>query len=150
MRPVLRNLLWGIRLGLTFAAVFSAWIVILIVLNGSLTLRLRGGYTANALTVIAAYLWGGMAAGAIVGLARPLGRNRVGAALIGVLAAAPVYAGMRVAVEGLAPWRGTDTLVVAILSVVVGGFGGVGLWEIWHPEARRRRTRRKAGREAER
>lgn len=88
--------------------------------------------------------------GAIVGLARPLVHNRVGAAVIGVLAAAPVYVGGRVAVDGFAPWQGTDTLVVAILSVVVGGFGGIGLWEIWHPEARRRRTRRKPDREAER
>ena len=108
-------------------------------MNGSLTLHFHDGDPINAIAVMASYLWGGVTAGAIVGLLRPLGRYLVGAVLITFIAAIPVFLGVRVVLSGFAPWESRDTALILIAPAMMSILIGVPLWAKRHRKKQRRR-----------
>jgi hypothetical protein len=132
---LLGNLAWGVKGGVAFAIASVAWVGVLVVINGSVVLQPRHGPPVNAWLVILAYLAGGIVAGAVVGLLRPAVRWRLGAALVGMVAAVPVFAGIRFLVDGLTPWARGDSAVLAFCVVVGGGLAGVVIWALSHGQA---------------
>lgn len=125
-----RNMIWGAKGGLAFALVFCLWVVVLIVLNRSFTIGIGGGESANAGAIMLTYVWGGAAAGAIVGILRPLLKSGFGASAVGIAAAIPVFMGVRVGLKGFAPLDSEDIVVFGLLSVIAGGLAGAILREV--------------------
>ncbi len=80
---------------------------------------------AGAVRERSAYYGGGIVTGAIGGALPPLHRTFAGAALVGTVAAFPVWVGFWFVSEG-APWRWDrgDWYRIALFSVVFGIAGG--------------------------
>ena len=114
--------------GLSAGVVLSVWIVVLTVLNGSLTLRVRG-HEISAVGTVALYLAGGLLAGVIVGIGFPLLRWAIGAAVLGVIAAVPFAIGIQVLRSGFII-DSTSALSAAIFAVVFGGVLGPAFREL--------------------
>ena len=123
------NLAWGVGLGLAFAAVYSLYVAVLYLAEGSQPFdRLH----TSLLKVIAIYAIGGVTAGTVVGVMRPYVRIRLVAILVGIMAAIVVFFGIAVASQGM-PWRWTRAawLSLAACSLLLGSFGGNWFWK--HP-----------------
>lgn len=129
---VWRNARWGIVGGLVVAAIYSVWIIILMFVQGSVTLTVRGQEQVNGVVVIASYLVGGVGGGAVVGILRPLLARKAGAAIVGVIAAIPMILAVRVVLRGFQPWDSEDAVVLGISCVILGVFGGLILWGVLH------------------
>ena len=129
-RTLIKNLRWRIKTGIRAGLTFTVIAVIAFVLDFKHTLSAKG---LTFLAVAAAYLGGGVVAGAIVGALRPLGRSRLGAVLLGVIACVPVAIAIRLAAEGFTPWTRGDSIIVGLMAV---GFGGVSGFT-FHEAARR-------------
>lgn len=122
-----RNAYWGMRWGLAFAGVFCLWAVILLMLGGPSAFMKQGISFAQA---IAGYVFGGITAGAVVGILRPLLKYGWGAAVVGIIAAWPVGLAFMVATLG-SHWSSPNSLItVAIFSLTVGAMGGITLREV--------------------
>lgn len=119
-RARVSDLVWGAKWGLRLASLYCVWIIILIGLNRSLTLKASGGHTVNALAVLALYVLGGAIAGAVVGITRPLQRSMIGAMLSGWFAALPVFWGAVFVVRGFVPWDSESTIIVVAGSLMLG------------------------------
>jgi hypothetical protein len=116
------NITDGVKVGLMFSAAFSLIALVIFVLSGGAAFDRSSGILIR---VIAAYVVGGIASGAVFGLLRPLARWAIGAAVLGVIVMAPAYAGMRFAVQGFAPWTMEDTSTVLTLAGIVGSMSGI-------------------------
>ncbi|MFN2397370.1 MAG: hypothetical protein ABR543_01810 [Gemmatimonadaceae bacterium] len=132
---VVANIGWGVKAGLLFGAIFCCWTLLLILVSGSLTLHTRTGVPVHAFAVIGVYIFGGLSAGAVVGICRPLIQWLLGATIVGIIAAIPVFVGVRIARSGFSPWVTADTAMVTIAVVVMGGFIGLGYWAIFFEKA---------------
>jgi hypothetical protein len=112
----------GIRWGLAIATLLSAWVTIVAV-AGNPDAFTRVGVTYRG--VVTAYYAGGIVAGAIGGALLPLRRTFAGAALVGTIAAFPVWVGFWFVSEG-APgrWERGDWYGIALFSVAFGIVGG--------------------------
>src|SRR6185312_850256 len=140
-RGLVANVRWGVTWGLRMALLFSAWIGILMILNRSVTLP--GGETnhhVNAFAVVALYVGGGIAAGAIVGLLRPLERTMAGAMLTGFVAALPFFGGCSLLVHSLSLWYSTDTIVTVAASLMLGPMVGAYLRADTDADERKRKS----------
>lgn len=122
--PILERVRKCVEVGFGMGAVFSAWVALLALIQFSTTITTRNGTEVNVFAVMATYLLGGTAAGAVVGVLLPLTRWVVGAVVVGILAAVPVFFGVAVAGSGW-PLTSEDMLVVVIVSVAFGGTAGV-------------------------
>jgi hypothetical protein len=110
------------RWGLAFASIYCLWAVVVLFLGGEAAFRKQGITFGEA---IGGYLAGGVAAGAVVGLFRPLLERSWGAPVVGMLAAIPVALAFEVATQG-ARWMSFDSLLTAgIFSLTVGTMGGL-------------------------
>jgi len=118
--PILTNLIWGIRWGVKFTLVYSAFALLVLLFGGSATFRQSG---ATFLLTIGLYVFGGLIAGAIVGLLRPLARWATGATIVGIIAAVPVCVMGRYVIDQ-SPWTVGDTIVWSIMAVIGGGLCG--------------------------
>jgi hypothetical protein len=118
------NLSWGIRRGLGIASLFSAYVVVIALMQRSIWFD---AYGANVFQLVLVYLLGGLFGGAIVGALRPLNATAAGGALIGALASIPFWSGTLLLLIG-APtrWDTGDWVVLAIL-VGLGALFGVHL-----------------------
>lgn len=115
--PSLReNLVWGLRYGLRYAVFFSVLAFAAFLIAGPRSFAEAG--TTLGLTLIT-YFAGGVAAGAMVGICRPLLHSWLAAALIGVLAAIPVCVMLKYVVAP-GPWSRADVVVVGGLSLFYG------------------------------
>ena len=126
---LLGNLAWGVKLGLAFAGVYSLYVAVLFLAEGS---QPFDKLHTSLLMVIATYVVGGLTSGTIVGVMRPYLHIRFVAILVGITAAVFVFFGIIVASHGM-PWHwdraGWGSL--ALCSLVLGSFGGNWLWK--HP-----------------
>lgn len=114
----------GITWGLCFVATYIVFVIGLFLLRGPGPFE-RSGTTLPK--VVAAYAIGGLVGGAVFGILLPLGRTRVGAALLGLVVALPVMHVISLAVD----LEGVPRLTVVLLSAVaLGPMCGVGLWYI--------------------
>ena len=91
------NLKWGVKGGLGIASFYCVWVGGLYLLGGPEPFSRLG---VSLTSVIATYLVGGVAAGAVIGLLRPLSRNDFGAFVVGYLAAVPITAGLMIRLDG--------------------------------------------------
>jgi hypothetical protein len=115
-----RSLLRGTMTGLVIALPFAGLVLVLAVLNGSQMIRMQHGHLVSAPWTIAMLLAGGVVIGGIVGALWPLMRGRVGAIVIGVLAALPVA----VASASLLmprPWSSAQGRVVILVTALSMG-----------------------------
>jgi hypothetical protein len=118
-----RNVRWGVTGGLEIAAVYCAWVLVVYALRGPRPFE-RQGVTLT--TVLAFYVGAGAAAGALVGLLRPLAPRGEGSAYaVGLLAGVPVAIGAALCTRGLpSGWDATEVVVAAVMTVLVGLFIG--------------------------
>jgi len=119
---LLRNVLWGVYWGIC-GAVFYSLVAGLIYLVGGSEPFARHSSTLG-MTIIG-YFVGGILAGLIIGILRPLNRWAWGAGVVGFLAAIPIWAGMRVAIHGLKPVSWSDVETIIQLSALFGPICGV-------------------------
>jgi hypothetical protein len=133
-RTILENVVWGVKIGLSFAAVLVVWVIVIYLISGDAAFANIN--TTLAKTIIA-YLGGGAAAGAIIGLCRPLLRSQLAAAIVGVLAAVPVIVMGKYSVDP-GPWSSADVFAVTALPL----FYGLVLGPIFYRQVMRRRHRR--------
>lgn len=124
------NIAWGIRWGLAFAACYTVLGSALVLLRGDAPLRSVG---LTPWTLIGGYLAGGVMAGAVVGVGRPLLKRRAGAAVVGAWAAAPIAVTFLVLMDdGHGPLVDARFLFVAVVfSVVVGPLAALRLREVF-------------------
>lgn len=129
------NLLWGVGWGLFIAAILSCYVTVLYLFRGPRPFQAQG---TNVLTVVATYIVGGIAAGVIVGLFRPLGRSDWGAALLGAICGLAVFALIRVSLDGPTHWTRADAFTIVACAILIGApvgyryrriFGG-GQWRL--------------------
>ena len=121
------NLRWGVGFGLAFAAVYSLYVTMLYLVEGSQPFdRLH----TSLLQMIAIYAIGGVTAGTVVGVMRPYLRARLVAILVGILAAIVVFCGVAIASHGMPwHWHRAEWGSLALSSLLLGSFGGNWFWK---------------------
>lgn len=117
---------------LGIATVFSLWVVVLMIVNSSTVLEVRG-YAHSGFAVIAVYYLGGAAAALVAAILMPLARWTVGAALVGVVAALPVTLGIAISADGIGNLEADDYWAAGITAVALGGLVGVGFSRMFRP-----------------
>jgi hypothetical protein len=117
----------GLVWGAGFAAVYSAYVILVGILNGGEPFEAAGTSLAR---VVGVYWLGGLLGGTVFGLALPLTRTRGGAAVVGVLAAFPVWCAIGLAVEPVSGWFTTVPANAALLALVAGPTCGLALWYV--------------------
>ena len=106
--------------------VFAAWALVLGAIAGPEAIRQR--YNTSIWVIVASYVLAAPFAGLIVGVLFPLIKRPAGAAFVGVIAAVPVFIGVRVASDGFGEWSGGDFVEILYCSVFVGGGGALYNW----------------------
>ena len=113
----------GIGIGLIFASFYSLYVIVLYVFQGQEPFARLG---TNLMTVIATYFFGGITAGAVVGILQPLNRWRLGGILIGIVAAFFVFFGIAVAADGPpTKWERRTWEPLLALPILFGTFAGI-------------------------
>jgi hypothetical protein len=126
MRDLTKNLSWGLTWGLGFAAWFSliAGLIYLIAPREH-----AGGPPVQLPHILTAYWAGGLVAGVLVGVLRPVTRYWWGAALVGLLAMIPISASIGLAMWGwFTDWTTINLQALLVYGSVVGPVGGILLW----------------------
>lgn len=118
-------------MALLFAAIFTAWAALQFLFRGE---AVFAKYKMSFGAVIAFYLGGAVAAGAVVGMLLPLGRSTGGAALLGFIAGIPVAVAFRIALSGFAAWTVRDTIFLILWPLVLGAPAGTVLREVFAGE----------------
>ena len=125
MRAYATNIVKAIGTGLGVATLLTAWITFLRITVGA------APFTANETTysaTVAVYYAGGAIGGLLVGVFFPLRRWVFGYAILGMLAAFPVYLGVALASTSRSNLLSDENLFFAIFaSVTAGGAAGI-LW----------------------
>lgn len=117
-----KNILWGLQFSMSVAVVFALIVLTEYRLLGPGTTT-RFGMTLGS--VLLMYLCGGLLAGVVLGVGRPLGKTHVGAIILGIFVATCVYGSGCVAIYGSpAGWHGKQWFSAIFLGVVFGAFGG--------------------------
>jgi len=127
--PVRTRVGTGLSYALVMGAIFSVVATINALAHGGRVV-LRAGGSVGLLPVLACYLLGGPASGALFGLLFPLMRRRIGAYVVGLLAALPVNLAALASLDLLWPWTGASTFVLVPMTFLLGGIGGVMVREI--------------------
>ncbi len=126
MNSLRTNVSWGLRWGLSVALVYSAYVLVLVLLRGNGVLTDQGISLSQVLTV---YGITGIFGGLAVGLLRPLGRYLVGAAVIGYIVAALLFFCFGLIDAPLSEWQRDDVTEVLVLAAILGPAGGVIAWK---------------------
>jgi hypothetical protein len=114
-------------IGLVFACFYSLYVCGLYLLEGSAPFT-RLGTTLGV--VIGTYFFGGISGGVAVGVLKPLARWRVGAILVGIVAAFFVFFGIAVASDGLpSRWGRDQWITLTVLPILFGTFAGNNFWK---------------------
>jgi len=119
---VRRCALWGLAFGCTYAALATAIVVLGAVGGGAAA----GGAGRLWAQLVALYLAGGLAGGAVVGLLWPLAAESVrGEGVVGAVAIFPLGVSILMLEKGwVSGWDRGDWTIAVIFSVLVGGLGG--------------------------
>jgi hypothetical protein len=122
-----RDWKWGLRLGLSFATLYSVFVVGLFVVQGDQPFLSKG---ISLSSVVVAYYAGGALAGVIVGLLRPLAGTRIGAIVVGVISFFVISAGIGVVLFGwMFRWGSDEWLTVLTMALIFGSFFGNFVWD---------------------
>lgn len=125
---LLRRVLWGAKTGTIFGLAFSLLALVIFLLGG------QGPFEANHSSfgrIVGAYFLGGLSAGIIVGILRPLTASKVGAAMTGFVATAPVSVLMRIAIDGFQAWTVKDSILSILMCAALGAPLGVAYRDIF-------------------
>jgi hypothetical protein len=121
-RNVRRDMVVCVRLALFIATTFSAWVFVLYLTGGDDRFD-RLGTSIGA--VILLYFCAAILLGALVGILLPLARaGRLGAALVGTVTAAGLYAMALVALNEVT-WTLRDAVVILGLALLLGPVVGI-------------------------
>jgi hypothetical protein len=124
--PMLKNLRWGVLSGIAFATLTSLWVGGLAILRGSVRFETYG---LTIWQIMAVYFAGGVAGGAVVGLLRPVTKYRLGAALVGLVAAVPLAFAVEIALQGSpSHWGDLEWGFIKFFACVMGPAGGLIRW----------------------
>ena len=89
-------------------------------------------FEANEVTLpklVGAYYLGGIMGGAVVGFLWPLLKWRIGATIVGILAAFPAWMGITLSTSGwFSHWTSSDWWGCVVLSLFVGGLAANLTW----------------------
>jgi hypothetical protein len=121
------DLRWGLGIAAFFIAFYALIAVVLYFLRGADSFEAQG---LSLPRLLLAYLGGGVVAGCILGLLRPLTRWRLGAALVGVAVALPVFLGIGLALFGMpSTWDSSVWGAMVGAAVLLGSVGGADSWK---------------------
>lgn len=129
MRRLIANTLWGILWGIAVAGLYSLYVGAIYLLQGPAPFESHG---TSILSIVAAYFGGGVVSGAIVGLLRPLSRWQLGAGMLGMIAAVPVFLAFDIAQHGFAALQQVDVFAMTGFALALGGGAGWGVWKLYH------------------
>lgn len=115
------NLKSGIRWGARYAVAYSAIALLILLLRGQAAFAEAD---TTFLRVLLFYWAGGLTGGVLVGLLWPLGRSRVGAALLGAIVGVPVGCMAMLVVTPPSRWH-ESVVVAAVLGLILGPFFGL-------------------------
>jgi hypothetical protein len=118
-----RRILRGCQFGFLMGAVFSILVIIIAVLDRSLTFR-TGDLEFSVPALVGAYVIGGILAGLVYGAFFPFLRSSFGTIATGIVAAFFPIAG--VTYSQPSTWRGatTEDMTFVVLATLVWGFVG--------------------------
>ncbi len=117
----------GLGWGLSFAGVYTAFVLVVALLRGSAPFERVGTTLPKA---IAAYVVAGLLGGAAFGLLLPVGRTRLGAAVLGFVIALPVMYTITIAMDPAALENTSRWVVTLGSAVILGPAGGLSLWYV--------------------
>lgn len=117
-KKTLQGVLWG----LTFATLYSIYVVVLFVLEGQAPFA---RHNTSLIQLVAIYYTGGVLAGAFVGTFLPRIRNTSGAALVGAFAGILVVFPFEYARNGFV----IDWPVLLTTAFILGAPAGAILWK---------------------
>lgn len=126
---ILDKAVLGAKWGLVVAGLLSLWVLVLAILAGSFSLTSRTGETFYIPSIIALYLVGGGTSGGILGALSGLMRWRIGALLIGMLAALPLAVAFLAMKGRLYSWGRVEAMFTIVFCTAFGGGGGLILRE---------------------
>ena len=107
---------------MTVAMGFAAIVFIEYLVLGSRTTS-RIGVTLPSILLM--YVGGGVLAGIILGVGRPLGRTQVGSMVLGVFVATCVYVSAGIAIYGLPNhWHGKEWFSTVVVGILIGALSG--------------------------
>jgi hypothetical protein len=124
-RAVLTRVQFCLALTLVVAVAFIGYVLLLYLFRGSAPFAANGTTLG---TTILAYLAGGALSGIVLGILLPLGRTRLGAALVGIASVLPMYTAVGVAVEGVGALTWEGWLDTAVPSIFTGAALGLLAW----------------------
>jgi len=105
------------------AAVYSAYVVVVALMQWSIHFDT---YNSNLFEILLGYFFGGLSAGALMGVLRPYNATAWGRALIGLIAGGPVVFGFCVVLfGGPARWTSDNWVTLGIAVVLLGPLAGL-------------------------
>jgi len=113
-QPLLSRLMWGLRWGLIYCVILSAFAIILRVVDGP-TSFVEHGTSLGAF--LEAYVAAGVAGGLLLGLTQPWLRSGTGSAVVGAVVGSLVGFALLVSNNGLTDWSGFDLLLPATFAL---------------------------------
>ena len=114
LRDIRRNLSWGLGWTLSFAAVYSALVILISLFRWSDRFSEDG---ATTWTIVAGYFAGAALAGVAIGLLRPLTDRAWGTVIVGIIAGIGVF--------GSVGYSGTFDYEFIVMALSLGvAFGG--------------------------
>jgi hypothetical protein len=123
------NAVRGMRIAAYLAGLVTVYVLFIRVTQGPGPFEQAG---TSVLLVIASYWIGGLIAGFLVGIALPLARGPVGAALLGVIGGVPLMFVVGLPLTTPAEWR----TFLPVMALLAGGTGGplcaVLFWHLRH------------------
>lgn len=126
MNKTIRNALWGVTWGVGMAMWFTLIATVIYVIAGAQRLE---GFPMTLPALIGTYCAGGILAGFVVGLLRPLGRRWWGAMLIGVVGAFLTMLSVGIAMEGwITRWDRSNFEAAVTYSLLAGPVTGLLVW----------------------
>lgn len=130
----------GMKWGLAMAAVLIAWAALVglfnLAVNGSFELRARGGSSMHLVAIIAFYLAGGPLVGGFIGAMQPLLRWKIGAVLLGMAVAVPLFIAGIMLTTGYTSWGRPQSAGLIMFAIAFGGPGGLILRAFVHGPGR--------------
>jgi hypothetical protein len=123
-----RNLRTGVTGGMYFALAYSAFVILMYLVNGSRAFDKHGTTLGK---IIAAYVISGIGGGLIVGLMLPLAKNKLGRTFLGIVVGVFVFFWITMTYAGPPTrWGDAEWFSCITSGVILGAICSNGLWKI--------------------